>query len=540
MSKLDIDKNKVENHNTIFNKMPPIISKKSYTKRTNSELKYTTPFSIFTQLNPNQNQMNILSKEINPHQSAFTPTNKSQNIINQELLLSPKSEEFNNKKTLILDIDETLVHSSLVPFKQNDIELNILLGGVPYTVYVLVRPGVENFLKEISKYFEVITFTASIPEYATKLIEILDKEKIIKHQLFREHCTRINGTYVKELKKLNRCMKDVIIVDNSPIAFAFDADNGLPIKSWYDDINDNELEKILPILIFLSKTKDVRKYIKKFVNSGRINYVEANEIINNHKKYNEKENSFSPLGLSTTNFLDNFLMKNTKMNSFINNENNTQNKDNNQVGQNIIQNINIIRNINIINSDLVIYKNPKNIYKLAPNLKLNHNNLHLKRFNVEKEKDKVFNVLLPLNLSNRNNSNKNQKHINKKEILYKLKSDSSENDINGNLIKNNSQLSLIKTIDNFKTNSIIQKMKFKIKQPYKLWERSKGSSSLNKIKTLSECINSKKNIIISNKESIYKKIKLEPSSLMSRSKSTANFYNSNSPDNANILINPLK
>ena len=536
MSKLDIEK-KTENYNNILNEIPSINNiKKPYTKRTNSELKNINP-NIFTQLNPNQNQMNILQKEINPHNLAFTPTNKSQNIINQELLLSPKSIKFINKKTLILDIDETLVHSSLIPFKKNDIELEISLEGVPYTVYVLVRPGVEKFLKEIGKHFEVITFTASIPEYAKKLIEILDKEKIIKHQLFREHCTRINGTYIKELKKLNRNMQDVIIVDNSPVAFAFDINNGLPIKSWYNDIDDNELEKILPILLFLAKTKDVRKYIKKFVKFGRINYDEANKIINNHKKIKEKQKSLSPLGLSTTNFLEDFIKGNTKMSSFNNPDDNINNKDSNKVEKNVIQNINIIRNINIINSDLVINKNPKKKYKLAPTLKLNNNNLNVMRFNVEKEKDKFFNEILPLNSSNRN-KNSNQINANQKEKISKLSSDFSGNN-NENTIKIKSPISLNKISDNFKVNNI-QKMKFKIKNSSKLCEKRKDYSPLNKLKTLSECLNNKKNIIIPNKINLCKKIKIESSSLMNRSKSTANFYLPYFSDSTNILLNSKK
>ena len=525
MSRLDITK-LTKNNNTILKEMPPIINyKKPFTKRTNSELKYNIPINIITQLNSNQNQINFLPKEINPHQSAFTPTNKSQNIINQELLLSPKSKKFINKKTLILDIDETLVHSSLTPFKKNDINLNVSLRGIPYTVYVLIRPGVENFLKEVGKYFEVITFTASIPEYASKLLEILDKEKIIKHQLFREHCTYINGSYIKELKKLNRCLKDVIIVDNSPIAYAFDPDNGLPIKSWYDDVNDNELNKILPILIFLAKVKDVRKYIKKFVKSGKINYDEANEIINKRKKINEKEKNILPLSLSNTNFLENILKGNTNMNSFNNPDINISNKNNNKEENNIIQNINIIGNINIVNSDLV-YNKPKNIYKFIPNLKLNNNNLNVKHFNIEKEKDKFLN-LLPLNLSSRKNNNNNRINENQNEIIYKLKSDSSRSNNNENQIKNKGRpISLKKIFNNFKVNSI-QKLKFKIKQPFKVWKKSKDNSPLNKIKTLSESLNSKKNIIIPNKVNIFKSIKLEQSSsLMNRSKSTNIMLNS--------------
>ena len=53
------------------------------------------------------------------------------------------------------------------------------------------------------------------------------------------------------------------------MAYSFDNDNGLPIKAWFDDKNDNELDKIYKILEFLSKVKDVRNYIKKFVKNNK-------------------------------------------------------------------------------------------------------------------------------------------------------------------------------------------------------------------------------------------------------------------------------
>ena len=67
-------------------------------------------------------------------------------------------------------------------------------------------------------------------------------------------------------------MKDLIIADNSPLAYAFDRDNGLPISSWFEDKNDKELYNIMPLLIFLSKINDVRKFIEKFVSFDKIDY----------------------------------------------------------------------------------------------------------------------------------------------------------------------------------------------------------------------------------------------------------------------------
>ena len=249
-------------------------SERPTNKRSNSQKKYQQAPDIMTQAKPNS-----FNQPINPHKSAFTPTNRLNKFNSNDLLLPPKNSEMSNKKTLILDLDETLVHSSFTPFEKNDIILDVDFEGVMYNIYVLVRPDAQKFIKTVAKFYEVVIFTASISKYASPLLDILDNEKNIKYRLYRDHCTYINGIYIKDLKKLNRSLKDLIIVDNSPIAYAFDADNGLPIKTWVEDPNDKELMKLIPILEFLSKVKDVRKYIDSFVYGNEILYEEAMEII---------------------------------------------------------------------------------------------------------------------------------------------------------------------------------------------------------------------------------------------------------------------
>ena len=104
-------------------------------KRSNSQRKYQKAPDIITQVKPNN-----FIQPFNPHQSAFTPTNRSIKLNSNKLLLPPKTSENPKKKTLILDLDETLVHSSFTPFQKNDIVLNVDLEGVMYNIYVLIRP----------------------------------------------------------------------------------------------------------------------------------------------------------------------------------------------------------------------------------------------------------------------------------------------------------------------------------------------------------------------------------------------------------------
>ena len=371
-------------------------------KRSTSQIKYQKAPDIMTQAKPEY--LNNFVQPFNPHKSAFTPTNHSKNLGQKKLLLPDKSPEFANKKTLILDLDETLVHSSFVPFEKNDIILNVDFESVMYNIYVLVRPGAEEFIKKVSKYFEVVIFTASISKYALPLLDILDHEKKIKYRLTREHCTFLNGIYIKELKKLNRNLNDLIIVDNSPLAYAFDSDNGLPIKTWYDDPNDNELDKIYPLLEFLSRVNDVRQFINKFVNNNEIVYDIVNDFLKNVNENIIKNN----IGINRTN--DSKEDSERKAIS-VNINNNIKNK----IKDNSISNMNNYKNNKLINR--IINKENNNIkssYEI-PMKNISNSQLFPNKLFTDKDKNNIkkdknlkdkHNENMPVNKNNKNSKEK--------------------------------------------------------------------------------------------------------------------------------------
>ncbi|MCJ1384745.1 hypothetical protein MMC17_007863 [Xylographa soralifera] len=177
----------------------------------------------------------------------------------QKWLLPPIKPEFRGKKCLVLDLDETLVHSSFKILHQADFTIPVEIEGQYHNVYVIKRPGVDQFMKRVGELYEVVVFTASVSKYGDPLLDQLDIHHVVHHRLFRESCYNHQGNYVKDLSQVGRDLRETIIIDNSPTSYIFHPQHAVPISSWFSDAHDNELLDLIPVLEDLagSQVRDV-------------------------------------------------------------------------------------------------------------------------------------------------------------------------------------------------------------------------------------------------------------------------------------------
>ena len=201
------------------------------------------------------------------------------------------------KKIALFDLDETIVHclgeinmNNVENFsRQCDAKIKVQLpGGKQITIGINIRPHWEQALNIIKDKYHIIAYTASHESYADSVLNFLDPDKkYFEYRLYRSHCVLCvideMKFYVKDLGILEDCcnLKDVVLIDNSVLSFAYHLDNGIPISPFYDSKIDYELLDISNFLLKYASENDIRNKLREV--------YKLNEYLEIIKNYNSEE-----------------------------------------------------------------------------------------------------------------------------------------------------------------------------------------------------------------------------------------------------------
>ena len=341
-----------------------------------------------------------------------------------------------NKKIALFDLDETIVHcigeiniknlDSLS--RQSDAKLKVCLPGgkKEVTIGINIRPHWEEALKKIKDKYHIVAFTASHESYADSVLNYLDPEKkYFEYRLYRAHCVLCviddMKFYVKDLKILedNYDLKDVVIIDNSVLSFAYHLDNGIPISPFYDSKVDSELLDIADFLIKYADEDDIRDKLKEVYKlnqyleilknysseeieneeeSSDISVVEGNENSggNTTKNININKNRTNinlcqPLNVNNKNIN---LNKEKEINVNSKNENSSNNKNSSQVALKIRDIFNLFDNNESNEKDNQIHTPKLNDHKIK---KYINKNIEEKNYYRSKKREKHKTIIFDFN-----------------------------------------------------------------------------------------------------------------------------------------------
>ena len=191
-------------------------------------------------------------------------TEEDEQFLNNIILYYKRNKEIppflgtqsTKKYTLILDLEDTLINAKT----SNDGK-----------ALIRPRPGLLSFLTGVKPFYEIVSFSTLSKDYSNIIIrEIEGDTKLFDYNLYREHCSLVGRRFVKDITRIGRDIKKIIMVDDLPDNLKDHIDNGILILPYDGDNSKDdrvlyELKKLL-ILFFRLGYEDIRSAIKYYKN----------------------------------------------------------------------------------------------------------------------------------------------------------------------------------------------------------------------------------------------------------------------------------
>jgi len=169
-----------------------------------------------------------------------------------DALLPDHPPNLRHVRTLVLDLDDLLVHSDWTRAR----------GWRTFK-----RPGVEDFLKTIAPKWEVVVYTSQLPTYADPILDRLDPHHAcIAYRLYRDSTLYKGGKHLRDLSKLNRDLSKVLLITSDPDAYEMHPNNTIKLDPWKMEGEDTKLLDLIPFLeaVHQARVPDVRPVIQSY------------------------------------------------------------------------------------------------------------------------------------------------------------------------------------------------------------------------------------------------------------------------------------
>lgn len=178
------------------------------------------------------------------------------------------------KTTLVLDLDETLIHSSI---ETKSIQHDIMMFDEDHKqhVFVFKRPGLHYFLESVELFFDVALFTSSYSCYCDPIVNntvpVVTKSRFYNTSLINS----ANGLQKDlSLVSTSRMPKSLIMLDNSPLSIVTSQRENVYVVDPFrgDDPDDQELVALIPFLLAVDNLKDVRSILHRRIKFEKTGY----------------------------------------------------------------------------------------------------------------------------------------------------------------------------------------------------------------------------------------------------------------------------